>query len=610
MILGDLYAYYDMKPKASPTDRDAGFEELCPRFWTVKNVGWEITITASGDYVSCIPLVKPGAKNPKNAPMPKLLPDITRTSGVCAFVYADNAQYIFGGEAKRDAEARRDFVDKNRAVLEGVDDEAARAFLAFIEKGPYANGLPTAMWEELASSKATIAFHLQSDPAWQQIQNRPALAVAWERYANAQSAQGAEEGMCLVTGEQGPIARLFPQVTGVSGANSSGASLVSFNKVAFCSYGQDKANISQEAAYKSGEALRYLLKSENHRTRVGQDTVAFWTERDSASELGLLALAMGMEDQMAQARKVEDQELLDTIRRQLARVKSGLSIPDIDEDARYHILGIAPYQARLAVRFYEEGSLGELRENLAAFLRDTEMVGVAPCSMKSYLEQVAPLGKREDIPSPLVTSCMRALIRGTRFPDALYEQLLVRMRADHAGRNVWDMGRRAAMMRAYLVRRERLGIKTGQDYERSLLMALNEENTHIGYLLGRLFAVLEKVQVEAIGNGKKTNINATIRDRYIGSAATTPARVFPQLLKLAQHHISKSEYGVATDRKISEIIALMPDTNPFPATLTYDQQGEFYIGYYQQKKDLYTSKKAAGQDVMPEGAENNQEEGE
>ena len=54
----------------------------------------------------------------------------------------------------------------------------------------------------------------------------------------------------------------------------------------------------------------------------------------------------------------------------------------------------------------------------------------------------------------------------------------------------------------------------------------------------------------------------------------------------------------------------MPDANPFPATLTYDQQGEFYIGYYQQKKDLYTSKKAAGQDVMPEGAENNQEEGE
>ena len=141
-------------------------------------------------------------------------------------------------------------------------------------------------------------------------------------------------------------------------------------------------------------------------------------------------------------------------------------------------------------------------------------------------------------------------------------------------------------------------------------MALNEENTHIGYLLGRLFAILEKVQVEAIGNGKKTNINATIRDRYIGSAATTPARVFPQLLKLAQHHISKSEYGVATDRKIGEIIALMPDANPFPATLTYDQQGEFYIGYYQQKKDLYTSKKAAGQDVMPEGVENNQEEGE
>ena len=131
MILGDLCTYYNMKPKASPIDRDAEFDELCPRFWTVKNVGWEITITASGDYVSCIPLVRPGAKSPKNAPMPKLLPDIVRTSGVRAFVYADNAQYVFGGEAKRDAKACRDFVDKNRAVLERVDDEAARAFFFF-----------------------------------------------------------------------------------------------------------------------------------------------------------------------------------------------------------------------------------------------------------------------------------------------------------------------------------------------------------------------------------------------------------------------------------------------------------------------------------------------
>ena len=119
-------------------------------------------------------------------------------------------------------------------------------------------------------------------------------------------------------------------------------------------------------------------------------------------------------------------------------------------------------------------------------------------------------------------------------------------------------------------------------------MALNEENTHIGYLLGRLFAVLEKVQVEAVGGGKGSNINATIRDRYIGSAATTPARVFPQLLKLAQHHIGKSEYGHVSDMRIGRIIALMPDENPFPATLDYDQQGEFYIGYYQQKEALYT----------------------
>ena len=610
MILSDLYTYYDAKDKADPTDRASGFDEMCPRFWTVKNVGWEITITAEGDFVSHVPLAMPGAKSAKNATMPKLLPDIARTSGVCAFVYADNAQYVFGGEAKRDIEARRDFLAKNRAVLDGVEDEAARAFLAFIEKGPYGNGLPASVWNELAGSKAIIAFRLQSDPAWREIQNRPALVEAWERYATSQDVQGADEGVCLVTGEQGPLARLFPQISGIPGANSSGASLVSFNQPAFYSYGHDTASISQDAAFKCGEALRYLLKSDSHRTRVGQDSVVFWTERDRPSELGLLALVVGMEDQTARAHKTEDKELLDTIGRCLARIKAGLPLSDVDEDERYHILGIAPYQARLAVRFYEEGSLGELRKNLAAFLRDTEMVGVEPCSMKAYLEQVAPLGERENIPSPLITSCMRALLNGMAFPDALFGQLLARMRADHGGRNAWDMGRRAAMMRAYLVRRERLGATGGRDYEGSLLMALNEGNTHIGYLLGRLFAVLEKVQIEAVGGGKSSNVNATIRDRYIGSAATTPACVFPQLLRLAQHHISKSDYGVMSDRKIGDIVALMPDTNPFPATLSYDQQGEFYIGYYQQKKDLYTGKQDAGRDVLPEGVENDEEEGE
>lgn len=112
-------------------------------------------------------------------------------------------------------------------------------------------------------------------------------------------------------------------------------------------------------------------------------------------------------------------------------------------------------------------------------------------------------------------------------------------------------------------------------------MSLNQDNTNEGYLLGRLFALLEKAQQDAVSGA-----GATIRDRYMGAAATTPARVYPQLLKLAQHHIGKSEYGGYVDRRIQEVMGLL--NGGFPKTLGYEDQGLFYIGYYQQRQALYT----------------------
>ena len=459
MILEDLYEYYESKPKADPCAKEMRFDEVCPLFWTVKKVSWEISITSEGEYVSCISLVGPKEKGG----VPKILPSISRSSAVRAFVFADNAKYVFGADPKRGVEKRRDFIDKQRAVLEGVDDEAARAFLCFIEKDPYNNGIPSDVRAQLSMDESLIAFRLESDPFWCEIQNRPALAEAWKNYAMSMNKRGSN-AMCLVTGEVQPVAEGFPLITGVSNANPSGASLVSFNKEAFRSYGKDKASISKSSAFKCGEALRYLLKSDDHCVSVGQDSVIFWTGRDRQPDIALLNLCLGGED-FGVKTGAEDKDVLDAVKRRLELVRSGRPLPDIDLDEHYHVLGIAPYQARLAVRFYEEGTLGELQENLASFLRDTQMINVRHCSMKGYLEQTAPLGDRNNIPSPLITSCMHALIKGGPFPEALFEQLLARMRADHGSRKQWDMGCRAAMMRAHLVRRERLSRRDDKGYE-------------------------------------------------------------------------------------------------------------------------------------------------
>ena len=111
-------------------------------------------------------------------------------------------------------------------------------------------------------------------------------------------------------------------------------------------------------------------------------------------------------------------------------------------------------------------------------------------------------------------------------------------------------------------------------------MALDNESPNVAYRLGRLFAVLEKAQKDAIPGA-----NTTIKDRYYGSASATPSVVFSQLVRLAQHHLQKAEYGFRTDKMIEDI---MGGIEKFPTHLSLDDQGMFAIGYYHQRQAFYT----------------------
>lgn len=112
-------------------------------------------------------------------------------------------------------------------------------------------------------------------------------------------------------------------------------------------------------------------------------------------------------------------------------------------------------------------------------------------------------------------------------------------------------------------------------------MSLDLQATHPAYLLGRLFAVLEGTQRAALG----AQVNATIRDRYFGAAAATPALVFPLLLRNAQNHLArirKDKRGLAVnlEKDVQEIVDKLPDH--FAKSLDLKDQGRFAIGYYHQ----------------------------
>ena len=119
-------------------------------------------------------------------------------------------------------------------------------------------------------------------------------------------------------------------------------------------------------------------------------------------------------------------------------------------------------------------------------------------------------------------------------------------------------------------------------------MSLDPANTNVGYCLGRLFSVLEKVQEEA-----SPGLNATIRDRYYGAASSTPVTVFSNLLKLSKHHLAKIDSRgrvVNLEKLIGEITGAINGNEGFPNHLCIADQGRFAIGYYHQKQAFYTRK--------------------
>jgi len=159
------------------------------------------------------------------------------------------------------------------------------------------------------------------------------------------------------------------------------------------------------------------------------------------------------------------------------------------------------------------------------------------------------------------------------YSQVLFNSILSRIRADHNVNYV-----RAALVKAVLTRNHRFYKKD----EEVIKMSLDEQNINTAYKLGRLFALLEKAQVDA-----NPGLNATIKDRFFGAASATPASVLPILLRLNQHHIAKAEYGRLLDKRIEEVLSLV---DSFPHYLNLEEQGLFVLGYYHQRQALYTKK--------------------
>jgi CRISPR-associated protein Csd1 len=577
---------------------------ISPPGYSRAKVSFVLNLSESGELLDVFDLRQASKSRRALAPADVDVPrQVKRSSGISANFLCDNSTYVLGIDSKenpnRSAEAFREFLALHEEILGPVKDVGAGAVLAFLRKRDPLDILDLPLWKDMIAA-GNIVFRLNNTSGF--VHDRAAVRRAWEDHCSSEVP--TEIRQCLVTGEDAPIARLHDNAKGVRGAQSSGAALVSFNLDAFTSYGKTQsynAPVSAAAAFGYVTALNYLLGSARHRLLIGETTVVFWAERSTGAAEDLFAQLLnagrdgtprnGASSSVPQIDPGTTELVMDI----LDRASRGLPVRDgltsIDTDVRFHVLGLSPNAARVAVRFWHVDTFGAMIQRVASHHADMAIVAPpqasGPYPVREIVRSTAPLGDSERASPLLSGALMRSILLGVPYPQGLLAALLLRVRsgigASADGGGVTSL--RAAAIKAFLLRRARVyGCACRKE---DLTVGLSEESNNSAYLLGRLFAVLEKAQEDAT-----PGIGSTIRERYFGAASTTPRTAFPVLLRLAQHHIAKAEYGSVSDRRVEEIVGRLRD---FPAHLSLEQQGVFVLGYYHQRQAFFQRKAPAAQ---------------
>jgi len=596
MILQALNRYYEILQN----DPEAK-ENIAPFGYSVANVSFALNIGADGALLDVLPLFQQvqRGKKMREVPRPMLVPaQEKRTVGIKPNFLCDNSAYVLGipkskGKKANYGEARfAAFRELHRRILAGIDSEAARALLAFLDQhDPLAAEAHPVISQHLERllEGGNLVFQYRG----QFVHEDPAIKSAWEEY---KARQNAVEMQCLVTGEVAPIARLHPSLKRIRGAQPTGATLVGFNLEAFTSYNRSQglnAPVSQKAVFAYTTVLNYLLSEANlnRPMLLGDTTVVYWAESESRLAETIFSAFVDPDratrDEFAARREAE--RALHTVAeyiRQGKKIDLDALLADLgDENPRFYVLGLAPNAARVSVRFFITNPFRTMMEHVAAHYRDLEIVKEYEdqptyLSVWRILNETVSKKARDKNASPLLAGAVfRAILTGAPYPAALYYAIINRVRADmdDKERRIQKINYvRAAVIKAYLLRKYRH--HPANPFKEVLTMSLNEQSTNPAYVLGRLFAWLERAQQAAIGK----NINATIKDRYFTSASATPASVFPILLRLAQHHFAKAEYGRYIENQVESLMAKL-EGQSFPARLTLDEQGAFILGYYHQR---------------------------
>lgn len=573
MILQALVGYYERMAKKGKSDvAQEGFQK--------QEIPFVIVLTHRGTFAGILDTREGEGRN-RRAKLVTVPKGVKRAVNVEANLLWDNSAYVLGlpkldkkkslKKVQKRAKAQHAaFIEKIKGLTsDALKDPGIKAVINFLEQGEFSKLEKDPLWKEVMESGGNITFKLKEDT--ELICQRENVVKAIEQ---AILTDQGEKQDCLISGKEEVPARLHDAIKGVWGGQPTGTNIVSFNLPAFSSFNKAQgynAPVGRKSMFAYTTALNMLLaKDSKQRLQVGDASTVFWSAKETRMEK-IFADFFGKTE-------TEEHEDTDAIKTLYAAPQTGAR--PLDEDLTpFFVLGLAPNASRIAVRFWCAGTVAETAKNIRRYFDDCE-IAHGPKQPKHLplfrlLVSTAVERKAENIQPNLAGEVMRSVLAGIPYPRTL---LLAAVRRNRAEQTVTY--ERASLIKAVLARDARYRKKA-----KEAGMSLDRENRNTGYLLGRLFAVLEHAQEWA-----NPGINATIRERFYGAASSTPVIAFPHLLKLKNHHIAKLENKGSAVYLEKEIGGIMTGLSDFPAHLDLTDQGRFAVGYYHQRQDFYTKK--------------------
>ena len=565
MILKALYDYYHR------------CGNLPKQGTELKEIGFLIVIDKDGNFLR----FEDRRIDKKQAQKFLVKKHVGRTSALAANFLYDNSGYVFGYSEKGDSsEQYQTFKRKVESIYEAhpdnLDIAAVRRFyqheqsfiLSQIQRDP--------LWGEIVKNLnkkySTFSFLIDGDTI--------IVAEKAELFDEYSEAEVDEGKVCIISGKKGAVVETTT-ATMIPGSQAT-AKLVAFQvSSGYDSYGKTKggnAPISEEAEFAYTTALNHLLASDSrNKFLIGSRTFLFWASKNDEAgqkaEDGFFSL-FGFNEQSD-----DPNWNIGQVRKVFEAIYKG-TLKSSSEDI-FYILGLAPNAARIAVTYWAEIPLRQFAETICRHFDDMEVIDTRSekkpyMNLRNIISTVTLGGKASDATPNLPEAVVKSIFEGLPYPQTLFASCIRRIRAESGEKDKNAVHiTRAAIIKAYLNRLK--------NNEQKIKVMLDKENTNQGYLCGRLFAVLDKIQEEA-------NNQHSIRERYMNAASSTPAAVFSTILNLSNHHVEnlKNEGRKIYFDKLKQEIISKIDANGFRPQLDLQDQGRFFIGYYHQRQDFFT----------------------